>query len=181
MNTTDTADSEELVIFVERLRHFMNLWTIYSDLLTGRYIPSVGAGEESAFNPSVTVMLLLYAYLYSLIEDSTDGLNAFRIWRSHFPEEEQAIAAIEAQVVPFRDDLRIFRNKLGFHGSRSRTRESPGFEFFGKFTGGYTWNAMKNFKALAATLLAKETARNAQDEANLKKYRAWIDAIRSAE
>lgn len=177
MNSPDASSDEELLIFVERLRHFMNLWTIYTDMLTGKYVPSLGAQEQSVFNPSVTVMLLLYAYLYSLIEDSSDGLNAFRDWRSHFPEEEQAIAAIEAQVVPFRDDLRIFRNRLGFHGSRSRTHEAPGFDFFGKFKGDYTWDAMKNFKALAATLLAKDIARNASDEANLKKHRAWIDAI----
>jgi hypothetical protein len=177
MKTPGKADSEELMIFVERLRHFMNLWTIYSDILTGHYVPSMGADEQSEFNPRVTVMLLLYAYLYSLIEDSSDGLNAFRIWRSHFPEEEQAIAAVEAQVVPFRHDLRIFRNRLGFHGSRSRMHESPGFDFFGKFTGDYTWDAMKNFKALAAILLAKDIARNASDEAKLKDCRTWIDAV----
>src|ERR1035438_1086128 len=113
MEPPDTADTEELRIFVERLRHFMNLWTIYGDLLAGHYVPSVGAGEQSVFNPTVTVMLVLYAYLYSLIEDSSDGLNAFRIWREHFPEEEPAIAAVEAQVVPFRNDLRLFRNRLG--------------------------------------------------------------------
>ena len=177
MKTLHTTDSEELMIFVERLRHFMNLWTIYTDMLTKHYVPSVGAGEESVFNPSTTVMLVLYAYLYSLIEDSSDGLNAFRIWRKHFPEEEQAIAAVEAQVVPFRDNLRIFRNRLGFHGSRSRALESPGFDLFGNFTGGYTWNAVKNFKALAATLLAKDMALTSSDEAALKKYRGWIDSI----
>jgi hypothetical protein len=177
MKTPDTADSGEFTIFVERLQHFMNLWTVYSDMLTGHYVPSVGAGEESVFNPSVTVMLVLYAYLYSLIEDSTEGLDAFRIWRERFPEEEPAIAAIEAQVLPFRNDLRLFRNRLGFHGSRSRTHESPGFDFFGNFTGDYTWNAIKNFKALAAILLAKDIALNTSDDAGLKKYRGWIDSI----
>jgi hypothetical protein len=177
MKTSNREDSEEFLIFVERLRHFMNLWTIYTDMLNGRYVPSVGATEQSIFNPSVTIMLVLYAYLYSLIEDSSDGLNAFRIWRQHFPEEEQAIAAVEAQVVPFRDDLRMFRNRLGFHGSRSRTHESPAFELFGKFTGDYTWNAMKNFKALAASLLAKDMARHDSDDDGLKKYQGWIDAI----
>src|ERR1017187_7213628 len=169
MKTLHRTDSEELMIFVERLRHFMNLWTIYTDMLTKHYVPSVGAGEESVFNPSATVMLVLYAYFYSLIEDSSDGLNAFRIWRKHFPEEEQAIAAVEAQVVPFRHDLRIFRNRLGFHGSKSRTHESPGFDFFGNFTGDYTWNAMKNFKALAAILLAKDMALTASDRSEERR------------
>ena len=39
------------------------------------------------------LMFILYAYFYSPIEDSDDGLNGFRIWREHFPEEEEAIAA----------------------------------------------------------------------------------------
>jgi hypothetical protein len=34
---------EEFGIFAERSMHFMNLWTIYNDLLSSHYIPSVGA------------------------------------------------------------------------------------------------------------------------------------------
>ena len=45
------------------------------------------------------MMLIIYAYFYSLVEDSADGVNAFRIWREHFPEEEEAIAAVEALVI----------------------------------------------------------------------------------
>ncbi len=173
-----SKSTEELTIFVERLRHFMNLWTIYNDLLTGKYIPSVVVdGYDSPFNPQITMMLVLYAYFYSLIEDSNDGLNAFRIWRGHFPEEEEAIAAVEAQVAPFKRDLRIFRNRLGFHGSRSRAHEAKGLEFFAKATGIGTLNAMKNFKALAGALLAKDRAIKNSDDAAVKKYREWIDAI----
>lgn len=169
--------AEELLIFVERLRHFMNLWTIYTDMLSTRYVPSLGAEEGSIFDPTVTVMLIVYAYLYSLVEDSDDSLNAFRIWREHFPQEEQAIAAVEAQIAPFRDDLRKFRNRLGFHGSRTRAHESPGFDLFGKVTGDSTWKAILNFKALAATLLAKELAETRSSVGEVAKLRSRVDFI----
>jgi hypothetical protein len=38
---------EELVIFVERLTHFINLWTVYTDSLTDKYVPTVGARDFS--------------------------------------------------------------------------------------------------------------------------------------
>ncbi len=150
--------AKELVIFVNSLRHFMNLWTIYTDMLSKRYVPSLGADEDSIFNPTVTVMLLVYAYLYSLVEDSDDGLNAFRIWREHFPQEEMAIAAVKVADSRISGKIKKFRNRLGFHGSRTRAHESSGFDFFGTATGDCTWKAILNFKALAANLLAKELA-----------------------
>jgi hypothetical protein len=94
---------EELVIFVERLMHFMNVWTVYRDLLSGHYVPTVGAPSESDPFPNMTVtmMFLLYASFYSLIEEDEKSVNAFRVWRQHFPKEESAIAAVEAQRWPW--------------------------------------------------------------------------------
>src|SRR5271165_6725288 len=86
---------EELRIFVERFMHFMNLWTVYSDFLSGKYLPSVDSGDnddQSIPSVQITLMFMLYAFFYSLVEDSQDGLNGFRVWRERFPEEEHAIA-----------------------------------------------------------------------------------------
>ena len=171
------TDSEEFIIFVERLTHFINLWTVYSDMLTGKYVPSVGQRDHSIFDPRTTMMLILYAYFYSLIEDSPDGLNGFRIWREHFPEEEQTIAAVEAVISPFKDELRLFRNRLGFHGSRSREHESRGFELFAKASGTDTFEAMKHFKALGATLLYKEKAVRTSNAVGVTDARAKLDTI----
>jgi hypothetical protein len=122
-------------------------------------------------------MFILYAYFYSLIEDSSDGLNAFRIWREHFPEEERAIAAIEALVNPFKDDLRHFRNRLGFHGSRSRKHEARGFDLFANSSGTETMEAMKYFKALGAILLRKEMAVRNSNTTGMDDARARIDSL----
>jgi hypothetical protein len=161
---------EELVIFVERLMHFMNVWTVYRDLLSGHYVPTVGAPSESDPFPNMTVtmMFLLYASFYSLIEEDEKSVNAFRVWRQHFPKEESAIAAVEAQVTPFTKDLKRFRNRLGFHGSRSRAHEASGFDLFAKHSGSAILTAMANFKRLGAVLLAKEKeARRTKESALL--------------
>jgi hypothetical protein len=153
--------SEEFSIFVERFIHFLNLFTVYRDLLSGHYVPTVNppSKEWSPTDMRATIMLVLYAYFYSLIEDDQESLNAFRIWRERYPEEEIAIATVESQVLPFRDRLRQFRNRLGFHGSRSRAKESKAFDLFEQHSGTEIWNAMTNFKSFGAALLAKSNIR----------------------
>ncbi len=177
MTPQPMKDTEELILFVERTRYFLNLWTIYNDLLSRKYVPSMGEEAESIHDPKGTMMLILYAYFYSLVEDSNDGLNGFRVWREHYPEEERAIAAVEAQIAPAISDLRLFRNRLGFHGSRSRAHEAKGFDLFANTSGTVMWNTMKNFKALASTLLAKEMAIKNSNHAEAQKCRDWIEAI----
>ncbi len=175
---------EEFVIFVERFMHFMNLWTVYTDFLSDKYLPSVGRSAHppdpenwSATDMGGTLMFVLYGFFYSLIEDSDDALNGFRVWRQRFPEEETAISAVEAVVSPLADGLRLFRNRLGFHGSRSRKHESRGLDVFSEHSGDEVWNAMKNFKALGAALLAKENARNGLPGFQSEPVRHWIDAV----
>jgi len=77
--------SEELYIFAERYAHFSNIHTVYRDLLSGHYKPSVTVtsdpNEWSITDVGSTMMFVLYAYFYSLVEDEPKALNAFRIWR----------------------------------------------------------------------------------------------------
>ncbi len=92
MSSTATikARPEELSIYAERHFHFMNLWTVYRDLLSGKYAPSL---NEKEYPVGITMMFVLYGYFYSLVEDSDEGLNGFRIWRERLPQEEAAIAS----------------------------------------------------------------------------------------
>jgi len=154
--------TEEFTIFAERFMHFMNLYTVYRDMLSGHYVPTVNppSNEPATFaRTNETVMFMLYAYLYSLIEQDDQSINAFRIWRARFPEEENAIAAVEAQVMLFADHLKRFRNRLGFHGSRSRTHEASGFDLFANFSGTQILTAIDGFKSLGAKLFAKDLER----------------------
>ena len=176
---------EELSIFVERFMHFMNLWTVYKDLLTAHYVPSVGTVLKTAnenangkdWPVNISIMLILYSYFYSLVEDSDNGLNGFRVWRQVWPNEEAAISAVEARVLPFVDRLRVFRNRLGFHGSRTRSHEAAGFDLFAQHGGDEIYNAMRLFKSLGAALLGMDTAVYANDNEAQARCRAWIDRV----
>lgn len=163
-------------MFVERFMHFMNLWTVYTDFLSGRYVPRVGSKDDECITGmTATLMFVLYAFFYSLVEDSADSVNAFRLWRLRFPEEEAAIAHVEAQISPFVDKLRVFRNRIGFHGSLSRSHEAKGFDVFIQHSGTEIWEAMTSFKSLGSALLAKENARNGNTQINSEQVRQWID------
>jgi hypothetical protein len=48
---------------------------------------------------------------------------------------------------------------------------------FGKVTGDSTWKAILNFKALAATLLAKELAETRSSVGEVAKLRSRVDFI----
>jgi hypothetical protein len=170
---------EELRIFAERYMHFCNLWTVYTDLLSKKYEPSINSSSTDGTPTEVhfTIMFMLYGFFYSLVEDSDEGLNGFRLWREHFPEEEPAIAAVEAQVVPLTDGLRLFRNRLGFHGSRTRSHEARGLELFSQHSGTEMWIAMRNFKSLCAALWAKDLALHGAEGADPERARQWIDSV----
>ena len=173
-------DREEFGIFVERFMHFMNIWTVYFDLLSGHYVPTVNPPSEEwagSGDMCATMMFFLYAFFYSLIEDSPGGLNGFRVWRKRFHEEEAAIAAVEKQAAPFIKDLRVFRNRLAFHGSRSRAHEAAGFDLFVNHSGDSILRSMKNFKSLGAALLAKENAQQRLPGPDADRVRHWIDSI----
>ena len=184
MSATD--NKEELRIFVERFMHFMNLWTIYKDMLTGHYIPSLGEmltasdpipTDKKKWPVNITMMLVLYAYFYSLVEDSDEGLNGFRVWREVWPSEDAAISAVEARVAPFLGRLRVFRNRMGFHGSRTRTHEAAAFDLFNKHSGDEIFEAMKLFKALGVGLLGMDRAQFANDQQEQERFRKWIDEV----
>jgi hypothetical protein len=126
--------SEELYMFAERYAHFSNIHTIYRDLLSGHYKPSVNMNEDplkpsekfEITNVSTTAMFMLYAYFYSMVEDDSQGVNGFRVWRAAWPEEEKAIAAVEALVMPLRPGATLDRPYRGpVHGCHALVSSLP--------------------------------------------------------
>lgn len=89
--------TQELFLLIKRVAQFTNLWTIYRDVLSGHYSPSVGEDKSTPvpYQMRVTVLFLVYAFFCSLVEDGDGALNAFRIWRAYFPDGEAAIEAVE--------------------------------------------------------------------------------------
>jgi hypothetical protein len=172
---------EEHFLFVKRYMQFHNIWVVYTDYLTGRYVPSVefGRREDSTATGETqsTLLFLVYAFFYSLIETDSEGLNAFRIWRRSYPGEEAAISALEAVILPFQADLRTFRNKLDFHGSRSHEKESKGFDVFNNHPGDTIFTAITLFKALNAELLSLNVAYENNSVLRIEQVRLKLDTI----
>lgn len=194
MNSNDLQDDdehiskkteEEYLLFVVRYMQFHNIWTVYRDFISGRYVPSVD-GYVSPENEAdwrapaefrYTLMFVLYSFFYSLIDTDSSSTNAFRIWRAKYPHEESAITAVEFRVGPIRPYLKTFRNKIGFHGSRSIEHQNPGLDLFGAHSGTKMMNVMKQFKALNAALIELEMATRASSETRLASARRELDQI----
>ena len=178
---------EELHLFVVRYLQFHNIWTLYRDFISGHYVPTVPGyqpTDESAdwhtpAESKFTLMFLLYSFFYSLIDEDSRGTNAFRVWRAKYPHEEAAIAAVEFRVAPIRADLKKFRHRLGFHGSRTLEHQSSGLDLFGAHSGTNMINVMKQFKALNAALLEADMASKDSYPERVRDARIALDEITS--
>jgi hypothetical protein len=117
--------SEAVVISVERLMRFCYLARILQAQADPR--PS---GLPLDLTRWGTLLFLTGSFLYSLFEDDRQSINLVRVW-SGFPHPfEEALHTIATQLEPLKDDLRRVRNRYGFHGSLSRTREAEGLQIF---------------------------------------------------
>jgi hypothetical protein len=186
-NRRSGETEEEHRLFIVRYMQFHNIWTLYRDFISGHYVPSVSGyvnKEDKAdwrlpAGFQYTLMFVLYSFFYSLIDDDSSSTNAFRIWRAKYPNEELAIAAVEFRVIPIKPYLRTFRNKVGFHGSRSSARQEPGLDLFGAHSGTKMLNVIKQFKALNAALLELEMATTTLNQSRIANARLMLDQITS--
>ena len=125
MTKDRTPFDEAVVISIERLMRFCYLAQILLEQEDPRQ-----SGLPLELTRWGTLLFLTGSFLYSLFEDSDNALNLVRVW-SGFPhpfgDELQRIAT---QLEPLKDNLRHVRNRYGFHGSLSRTREATGLSIF---------------------------------------------------
>jgi hypothetical protein len=176
MATQPVDVQQEFGIFAVRFIHFMNLWTIYTDLLGRSYVPSLNNDD---YPVGTTMMFIIYSYFYSLVEDSGDGVNGFRVLRQKFPQDISVIATVEARVKPFLIHLRVFRNRMGFHGSRTTSHESAAFDLFFNHSGTEVFEAMKAFKAMSAAFLGLSAAEQENDTKAIMTSRQKLKDIAS--
>jgi len=178
--------NSEHFLLVKRVIQFMNLTTVYKDYMSGHYIPTSQSDWDSDLDKAdsrittemgTTLMFLLYAFFYSLVDSDRNGLNAFRIWRIRHPEQENAIVALEVLVSPILPALRTFRNKVGFHGSRSHVDEGAGLEFF-SHPPLKMWNTISLFVKLHAALLALDMAK-ADSSKSLEEAQHIVNRVAS--
>jgi hypothetical protein len=148
---------EEYHILVKRYLHFENLWDLYNDFLSGRYIPSVNTHSSNVDVPEMadTLLIVLYSWFYSLVDDEPRGVDAFRAWYRFFPEDKPAIRAVQKQIKPIKSCLKTLRNRVGFHGSQTWEHENAAFDLFKKQSAEDVIGAMNSFRSLARNFLEK--------------------------
>jgi hypothetical protein len=128
MDQMNPLCSDAVIISVERLMRFCYL---------ARLLHEQTNPQHSGLPPDLTrwgtLLFLTGSFLYSLFENdrnSNNAINLERVW-SGFPHPfDTELHAIAGQLAPIQDDLRHVRNRYGFHGSLSRTREAEGMRIF---------------------------------------------------
>jgi len=166
----DPRHNEEFEIFYERVSHFLNLREMVDNVLRGHKLSGTFIPRAS---PAGTLSIIFFAYFYSLIDRDRRAVNAFRVWREHFPQEHKSIQGFYNHIVNYEECLRTFRNRVGFHGSRTRSNEDEGYELLSKYSVGDLLQTADEFLALSSALLSRHLSNDPLNEA----HREQIDQI----
>ena len=174
---------EEFIILDVRLGQFLNIWTVLQDYMTGKYAPSFemrAINDDDYRYPATfpwTFVSLLYSFFFSLVDTHSKGLNAFRIWRAKFPDQLQAIDALEFRVQDILPELKKYRDKLGFHGSRDMGEEEVGFELLRLHGIVKTLNVIQHFISLAVNLLTLARSTDSEEISKAKEHIKIVESI----
>lgn len=156
MKESDKKD-DELSIYVERMVRMMQLLRIYEMVLG---LPPEQEDLDSITGRRGAMLAVVYSFYYSLIEDQENSINFFRLWRSRVPQLSGEIDALETKILPFKDKLRVYRNRFGFHGSISREHESEAFKLLEDHTGTELYSAILETRNLSTKLIRHFKAEN---------------------
>src|SRR5262249_22145683 len=66
----------------------------------------------------------------SLFDDRKDSVNLLKIWQGFENPFEVDLQNFAKNLAPFKDQLKLVRNRIGFHGSLSRSHEKAGLDIF---------------------------------------------------
>jgi len=77
-----------------------------------------------------TLLFETASFLYSLFEDRQDAINLLNIWQGFDHPFGDELRNFVARLSPFKEELRLLRNRVGFHGSLTRAHERAGLGIF---------------------------------------------------
>lgn len=116
---------EDVSISVERMMRFC---------LLARMQFECAGGDKKALPLHLTrfgtLLLETASFLYSLFEDRPDSIDLVKVWRGFDHPFGNELQDSVTRLSPFRDELKLVRNRLGFHGSLSRSHERAGLGIF---------------------------------------------------
>jgi hypothetical protein len=120
-----SAAREDVTISVERMMRFCHLVQMQFEFAAGE--TQVLPLHLTRFG---TLVFETASFLYSLFDDRVDSINLVQVWRGFDHPFAGELANCEARLLPFKEELRLVRNRLGFHGSLDRAREQAGLGIF---------------------------------------------------
>jgi hypothetical protein len=125
MTDPESRKGEKVTISVERMMRFCLLAQMLSECPTSdtKVLPL----HLTRFG---TLLLEASSFLYSLFEDGPDSINLLKVWRGFDHPFGKELQDCATRLDPFKDDLKKVRNRLGFHGSLSRSHERAGLGIF---------------------------------------------------
>lgn len=116
---------EEVTLSVERLMRFCCL---------ERMLFECERSDTKALPLHVTrfgtLLLETASFLYSLFEDRPGSINLLLVWRDFDHPFGGELEQCATRLSPFKEELKLVRNRLGFHGSLSRRHERAGLDIF---------------------------------------------------
>jgi hypothetical protein len=77
-----------------------------------------------------TLALETASFLHSLFEDSDNAINVLHVWQGFDHPFSGDLQSLAGRLGAFKEDLRLVRNRVGFHGSLNRSRERAGLSIF---------------------------------------------------
>lgn len=125
MSDPDTRLGEDVTISVERMMRFCYLSQLQSEC---------AAGEAKALPLHLTrfgtLVFETASFLYSLFEGRPDSINVEKVWRGFDHPFGDDLQSFVTRLDPFKEELKLVRNRVGFHGSLSRSHERAGLGIF---------------------------------------------------
>jgi len=125
MSDLENGQREEVTISVERMMRFCYLAEMLfecSDSET-KVLPL-------HLTPFGTLLLETSSFLYSLFEQRTDSINLVRMWQGFDHPFANDLREHARRLDAFKADLKLVRDRLGFHGSITRSHERVGLGVF---------------------------------------------------
>ena len=117
--------SEDVAISVERMMRFCHLAE-----MTFEY----AVGDSKVLPLHLTRFGVLVfesaSFLYSLFEERRDSINLVNVWKGFEHPFNDDLHAFAKRLNPFKEELKLVRHRVGFHGSLKRSRERAGLGIF---------------------------------------------------
>ena len=125
MSDSESGTREDVTISVERMIRFCYFAEMQFECADGerKILPL----HLTRFG---TLVLETASFLYSLFEDRSDSINLLRVWRGFDHPFANDLQEHATRLDPFKGELKLVRDRVGFHGSLTRGHERGGLGVF---------------------------------------------------